>query len=648
MSVRGGGGRGEDYEAFNPYERYEDASAFYGSQQMPWDYTSVYSGLSDRSPYNLNAIWGGTQYQQGRVSDFSHIPGQELRANQYAGETRDELWNQYNRLAEQGMAPAKNPDQIALDFYQQNVGGSNMGYGPGVNTIVLNEALRQQFYGQPEVQAAGISYVPNLDRLQQAKEFGDARRRGAETFGVFEQQGQGGNNWLGPLVLAGMSMLGGPLVGAAAGIMRGISEGGDPEEILKNLAINVGASYLPSVLPTEVTGALGSAGTAAATGATRALVTGQDPVQAAVISALGNTAANAIPEGILPKVDYSSFYEQNPNTGPYVWEAPTSEIGGSYTLAGEPEIPNYGVQVPPEINYSGEEFVIPKEIYDQLGVHYPVYESADGSSATVYRTDGTVYDMNPAQYWAHKLGGLDYDTGNIQWNVIDKTPIPLTGGETYTPGEWTDSSSVVARPGETGNQYNKRLLSTGVGLGSGAGGDGVGDLGGERVKNALTYLEGSKTYEDPSKRPYLQPSMIQTGSPIQTAPLFSGLDPALANVLARRGYAVGGAVNEPVDYVYGPEDRYYARHAKRGFHVTGPGTGQSDDIPTMLADGEYVFDSDTVAALGDGSNKAGAAVLDKFREQIREHKRSASVDKIPPKAKSPLEYLKAAKGKKHG
>jgi len=82
---------------------------------------------------------------------------------------------------------------------------------------------------------------------------------------------------------------------------------------------------------------------------------------------------------------------------------------------------------------------------------------------------------------------------------------------------------------------------------------------------------------------------------------------------------------------------------RQGAAVNGEGDGQSDDIPAMLADGEYVFDSDVVAALGNGSNKAGAEVLDKFRESIRAHKRSAPIGKIPPKAKSPLAYLKEAK-----
>ena len=82
---------------------------------------------------------------------------------------------------------------------------------------------------------------------------------------------------------------------------------------------------------------------------------------------------------------------------------------------------------------------------------------------------------------------------------------------------------------------------------------------------------------------------------------------------------------------------------RKGAYVQGPGDGQSDDIPAMLADGEYVFDAETVAALGNGSNKAGAKMLDKMREQIRAHKRGGSLKKIPPASKSPLEYLAMVK-----
>ena len=78
----------------------------------------------------------------------------------------------------------------------------------------------------------------------------------------------------------------------------------------------------------------------------------------------------------------------------------------------------------------------------------------------------------------------------------------------------------------------------------------------------------------------------------------------------------------------------------QGYAVGGAGGGQDDLIPALLADGEYVMDADIVAALGDGSSKEGAKKLDQMREAIRKHKRAAPVNKIPPKAKSALAYLK--------
>jgi hypothetical protein len=62
-------------------------------------------------------------------------------------------------------------------------------------------------------------------------------------------------------------------------------------------------------------------------------------------------------------------------------------------------------------------------------------------------------------------------------------------------------------------------------------------------------------------------------------------------------------------------------------------------VKANLSHGEYVFDADTVAALGDGNNEAGAKILDKWREELRRQKRSAPVHEIPPKAKTPTHYL---------
>jgi hypothetical protein len=79
---------------------------------------------------------------------------------------------------------------------------------------------------------------------------------------------------------------------------------------------------------------------------------------------------------------------------------------------------------------------------------------------------------------------------------------------------------------------------------------------------------------------------------------------------------------------------------RTGNAVTGPGDGQSDDIPAMLADGEFVFPADVVAALGNGSTKAGSDKLYEMMHSIRAHHRSAKPQDLPPPAKkSPLDYL---------
>jgi hypothetical protein len=133
-----------------------------------------------------------------------------------------------------------------------------------------------------------------------------------------------------------------------------------------------------------------------------------------------------------------------------------------------------------------------------------------------------------------------------------------------------------------------------------------------------------------------EPSFYTYGTVVDPMQMMSG-----AQGMAQGGMAQGGLHVPTVE----------GRHDYRaGSRVTGEGDGQSDDIPAMLADGEYVFDADTVAQLGNGSSKAGSDMLDKFREEIRAHKRSAPVDKIPPASKSPLQYLKQAqsRSKKNG
>jgi hypothetical protein len=82
---------------------------------------------------------------------------------------------------------------------------------------------------------------------------------------------------------------------------------------------------------------------------------------------------------------------------------------------------------------------------------------------------------------------------------------------------------------------------------------------------------------------------------------------------------------------------------RRGDAVNGPGDGQSDDIPAMLADGEFVIPADVVSALGNGSTKAGSDALYEMMHSIRARARSAKPKSLPPPAKSPLDYIRKRK-----
>lgn len=126
-----------------------------------------------------------------------------------------------------------------------------------------------------------------------------------------------------------------------------------------------------------------------------------------------------------------------------------------------------------------------------------------------------------------------------------------------------------------------------------------------------------------------------------------GVEPTYASVVNSmgtagapvRGYKAGGNVMaSPLMAASGGDVEHKGSH-----YVQGAGGGQDDLISAKLADGEYVLDAEIVAALGDGSNRRGAEILDKWRENIRKHKRSASIKGIPPKAKSPLAYMKGIK-----
>jgi len=205
----------------------------------------------------------------------------------------------------------------------------------------------------------------------------------------------------------------------------------------------------------------------------------------------------------------------------------------------------------------------------------------------------------------------------------------------------------------------------------------------------------------------MMPKFVDTPKTISAAPVVGtgGVDsPLKLTALKHLQQGVGRPMKQLGGLAQGGLPAKYAKAAPKGhnpefitgltgYYASGDGTGQSDDIPAMLHDGDYVIDADAVAALGDGSSKAGAEALadfqkkvphsmatggeavpakiadgeyvfpaafvtalgggdnktgakrlDAMREELRAHKRSAPTSKIPPKAKSPLDYLRMAKG----
>jgi hypothetical protein len=97
--------------------------------------------------------------------------------------------------------------------------------------------------------------------------------------------------------------------------------------------------------------------------------------------------------------------------------------------------------------------------------------------------------------------------------------------------------------------------------------------------------------------------------------ILSGLPGANISV---QGHAEGGEIegHNPQFFSEGGlgsiENRY----------VQGEGDGTSDSVAAMLANGEFVIPADVVAKIGNGSNEAGAGVLDQFLVEIRKHAHS--------------------------
>ena len=107
--------------------------------------------------------------------------------------------------------------------------------------------------------------------------------------------------------------------------------------------------------------------------------------------------------------------------------------------------------------------------------------------------------------------------------------------------------------------------------------------------------------------------------------------------------AASGMFDQQPNLVQSVTSQRYARGGLSAIpgYATGSGDGRADLINARLSDGEYVIDAESVSMLGNGSNKAGAGMLNQMRKNLRSHKGKALADgRFSPDAKSPLEYMK--------
>jgi len=277
----------------------------------------------------------------------------------------------------------------------------------------------------------------------------------------------------------------------------------------------------------------------------------------------------------------------------------------------------------------------------------------------------------------------------------DRIEVPVTGGSGGTQpgtggGGGTQPGTGVGggtEPGAGGGGGTQPGTGAGGGAGgtggTGGGGFGIGGIGGggfaipggmgllsqdatggiknltAGLTNRMDYnLSGLSSDQDTVNPMYNIPQMSNGGSstydPFSTTDTAgkSGISGALTPSLtkAQLNYILTGLPNylqgrADGGHIEGHNPQFYSEgglNSLENRYVKGDGDGTSDDVPAMLANGEFVIPADVVSKLGNGSNDAGANVLDEFLQVIREHAQRHDPKELPPDSKGALAYLEEA------
>lgn len=259
--------------------------------------------------------------------------------------------------------------------------------------------------------------------------------------------------------------------------------------------------------------------------------------------------------------------------------------------------------------------------------------SSGGPGVTVPTTTGTGIDFNLAPSSATTPGIKlpTFDTGAAVKDAAGNFVPSLTNVAAANTG------TIAAPAASTG------ILGTGITGGNVLTGlTALNALGGMSVPQAMQAVEGSNL--TPEQKATFSRALTNYTAKYNLTTLPAQGTPEYEDMMNNISQGIGINFMNPT---ITNNDTGVTTAMKRGglsqmaMMASGTGSGRDDTINAKLSDGEYVIDAETVALLGNGSSKAGAAVLDKMRQQVRQQKGKAlAKGKFSPDAKSPLAYMK--------
>ena len=508
-----------------------------------------------------------------------------------------------------------------------------------------------------------------------------------------------------------------------------IAQGADPTKVLQSSLVGYGIGQVASGIGSDVTEATdsqtaGNIAKSATNGALRAVASGGDPLSGALASVINNTSNSAIKDATgaswMPSFNVAGTLMGSPSKTQTPTATTSTGVTPTTNLASDSTMPNLSMNQLQMANLALPQNTLPTLGMTNLAAPSGMLNSnakpmqSMQQAAPLQQINKSIAPSEGENVLAAHGGSIHYAGGGSTLKIptVETIDQYTQIDPTLDPVEKLVYNGRLVTPNQMG------LLATEPVVFSASGGS-IED----QILPELLHLlkERGMTFDHHKPKGYAEGSEVEKKPDWDWKAMKELSTPQFAHVYEPRMLSVqsaGGAgklspltkldqgpLSHLIHHAHGGDIHKYEDAAPEGHHpefitgvtgyyASGGGTGQSDDIPAMLRDGDYVIDADAVAALGDGSSKAGyqslmhfknqfphhdhhegefvpaqiadgevvldaplvtaigggdnkrgAKMLDAMREELRAHKRAAPDTKIPPKAKSPLEYLKmAAKG----